>query len=164
MIVIGLGGNLPSQFGSPSGTLLAAVDALGQRAIIVRRLSPLYETAPVPVSDQPWYVNAVAAVETPLRPADLLLTLRRIEAQFGRVRTVRNAARVIDLDILDYNGQLVDEAGLKLPHPRLAERAFVLYPLRDIAPAWRHPVTGKTIDALIAELPKEQQIRRMSGD
>lgn len=164
MIVIGLGGNLPSQFGSPSGTLLAAVDALGQRAIIVRRLSPLYETAPVPVSDQPWYVNAVAAVETPLRPADLLLTLQRIEAQFGRVRTVRNAARVIDLDILDYNGQLVDEAGLKLPHPRLAERAFVLYPLRDIAPAWRHPVTGKTIDALIAELPKEQQIRRMSGD
>lgn len=164
MIVIGLGGNLPSQFGSPSGTLLAAVDALGQRAIIVRRLSPLYETAPVPVSDQPWYVNAVAAVETPLRPADLLLTLQRIEAQFGRVRTVRNAARVIDLDILDYDGQLVDEAGLKLPHPRLAERAFVLYPLRDIAPAWRHPVTGKTIDALIAELPKEQQIRRMSGD
>lgn len=164
MIVIGLGGNLPSQFGSPSGTLLAAVHALGQRAVIVRRLSPLYETAPVPVSDQPWYVNAVAAVETPLRPADLLLTLQRIEAQFGRVRTVRNAARVIDLDILDYDGQLVDEAGLKLPHPRLAERAFVLYPLRDIAPAWRHPVTGKTIDALIAELPKEQQIRRMSGD
>lgn len=164
MIVIGLGGNLPSQFGSPSGTLLAAVGALRQRAVKVLRLSPLYESAPVPISHQPWYVNAVAAVETALGPADLLLTLQRIEAYFGRVRTVRNAARVIDLDILDYDGRCLDEAALTLPHPRLCERAFVLYPLRDVAPGWRHPVTGKGLDALIAELPKEQQVRRMSGD
>jgi len=164
MIVIGLGGNLPSQFGSPSSTLLAAVGSLGTRAVTVRRLSPLYESAPVPISDQPWYVNAVAAVETALGPADLLLTLQRVEAYFGRVRTVRNAARVIDLDILDYDGRFIDEAALKLPHPRLSARAFVLYPLRDIAPGWRHPVTGKSVDALIAELPEEQHVRRMSGN
>jgi 2-amino-4-hydroxy-6-hydroxymethyldihydropteridine diphosphokinase len=113
----------------------------------------------VPASDQPDYVNAVVAVTTPLPPGELLAALHRIEAAFGRVRTVRNAARRIDLDLLAYH-DLVDEVGPPiLPHPRLAERAFVLCPLSDVAPGWTDPRSGRTVEELLRALPPGQSIR-----
>jgi 2-amino-4-hydroxy-6-hydroxymethyldihydropteridine diphosphokinase len=110
------------------------------------------------VSDQPWFVNGVIAVETFLPPADLLGLLHDVEAEFGRTRTVRNEARVLDLDLLAYDDEVSSEASVPvLPHPRLHERAFVLLPMADIAPDWRHPVTGAGIADLISALPADQR-------
>lgn len=159
MIFIALGANLPSQHGTPRQTLMKAVEAIKAKGIKVLAVSPIYLTAPIPISNQPWYHNAVALVKTHLLPVDLLRTLQDIEVDFGRIRTTRNAARVLDLDLLDYQGKTVTERDLELPHPRMSDRAFVLYPLRDIAPDWRHPVSRSRVDDLIAKLPSDQELR-----
>lgn len=157
MILLGLGANLPSAAGPPRATLEAALAALERAGVKVTARSRWYRTAPVPASDQPWFVNIVVAVETKLGPADLLALLQTIEAQFGRQRGVRDEARTLDLDILDYDGRIEEIAGLVLPHPRMHLRAFVLRPLAEIAPDWRHPKTGETVAALTAALPPEQK-------
>lgn len=158
MILIGLGGNLPSEYGDPTATLAAALPALEAQGVKVLRRSRFYTSAPVPASDQPWYVNAVAAVATALGPADLLALLHRIEADFGRQRRERNAARPLDLDLLAYDERVTsgEGGGPVLPHPRLQDRAFVLRPLAEIAPGWRHPASGRTVEELIASLPPAQ--------
>src|SRR5579862_334808 len=134
MILIGLGANLPSTVGPPRATLEAALAALEKAGVKIVARSRWYKTAPVPVSDQPFFVNGVIAVETTLAPAELLALLQKIEAQFGRQRGVRDAARTLDIDILDYDGRIEDGPGLTLPHPRMESRAFVLKPLAEIAP------------------------------
>lgn len=162
MIFLGVGANLPSpRFSSPRETLEAAVRDLKEAGIVSRGVSRWYETAPVPISDQPWYVNAVYRIETDLDPVQLLDALHRVEAAYGRVRGEVNGPRVIDLDLLDYRGLCRDglEEGPILPHPRLHERAFVLLPLRDLAPRWTHPRSGVPIDRLIAELDPDQTAR-----
>ena len=163
-IFIGLGANLEHPtYGAPQRVLEAALDELARRGVAVRRVSPWYRTAPVPASDQPWYVNAVAEVATDL-PADRLLALmHEVEDVYGRVRSVPNAARLIDLDLLDFHGEIAPGGPGQaiLPHPRLGGRAFVLRPLADLAPAWRHPQTGAAIQALLAALPPGQVIERL---
>ncbi|GEO81137.1 2-amino-4-hydroxy-6-hydroxymethyldihydropteridine diphosphokinase [Pararhodospirillum oryzae] len=164
MIFIALGANLPGPAGSPRQTLAASLTALEEAGAKVRACSPWYASTPVPASDQPDYLNGVARVETSLDPGALLALLHAIEARFGRARTVPNAARSLDLDLLDYNGLVLDQGAPVLPHPRLHERAFVLYPLRDIAVSWRHPVSGLDLDALMATLDPAQIVRRLPGD
>ncbi len=163
MIVIGLGANLPSALGPPRATLEAALDALGEAGVRVVARSRWYRTAPVPRSAQPWFINAAAAVATPLPPAELLALLHRIESRFGRQRGERNAARSLDLDLLAYHDLVVEEGGLVLPHPRLQERAFVLLPLAEVAPDWRHPRLGRSIAELIAALPPGQSAEPLAG-
>jgi 2-amino-4-hydroxy-6-hydroxymethyldihydropteridine diphosphokinase len=162
-IYIGLGANLPHErYGPPRQTLEAALGELGRRGVRAVQLSPWYRTAPVPASDQPWFVNAVAEVASDL-PADALLAaLHAVEAAFGRERTVPNAARPIDLDLLDYRGETAAGGPGRaiLPHPRLTTRAFVLRPLADLAPGWRHPATGQPIADLLAALPPDQMAER----
>ena len=160
-ILIGIGANLsPDGYSTPREGCEAAIAGLSQLDIDVLAVSPWYETAPVPVSDQPWFNNAVIAATTAITALDTLAALHSIEAGFGRVRTVRNAARVLDLDLLDYGGQTFDDEHISIPHPRLHERAFVLLPMRDVAPGYRHPVSGLGIEDLIAALPDNQQIRK----
>lgn len=156
MIYLGLGANLPSEAGGPLATLEAALVDLQRHNILIVARSRWYRTTPVPPSDQPCFINGVVAVRTPLSPSHLLETLHKVEAHFGRRRGVRNAARTLDLDILDYDGRVEEAPSLILPHPRMHERAFVLLPLREIAPAWRHPRLGLTVSALIAALPADQ--------
>jgi 2-amino-4-hydroxy-6-hydroxymethyldihydropteridine diphosphokinase len=142
--------------------LQAALAALERRGLTVRQVSPWYRTAPVPVSEQPWYFNAVAEISADM-PADRLLAeLHAVEEEFGRVRGARNAPRIIDLDLLDYRGEIAAGGPGKasLPHPRMTGRAFVLRPLADVAPEWRHPVSGTSIQALVAALPGDQIIER----
>lgn len=158
-VFVGAGANLPHpSYASPRETLQAALLELDRRGARVLRYSRWYRTAPVPVSDQPWYVNVVAEVATSLSADDLLITLHDIEELFGRVRSVPNAPRLIDLDLLDYRGETaVPGAGRAiLPHPRMAGRAFVLRPLADLAPTWRHPLSGTWIDDLLKALPEDQ--------
>jgi 2-amino-4-hydroxy-6-hydroxymethyldihydropteridine diphosphokinase len=165
-IFIAIGANLPHErYGSPRQTLEAALAELGRRGIRTVRLSPWYRTAPVPASDQPWFVNAVAEVASDLAADALLAELHAVEAAFGRARTVPNAARPIDLDLLDYRGEIAAGGPGRaiLPHPRMAGRAFVLRPLADLAPDWRHPVTGQSIGDLLAALPSDQTAERLSS-
>jgi len=165
MILVGIGANLPSDHGSPLQTCEAALDALENDGVGVVRRSRWYESAPVPASDQPGFVNAVAVVRTKLAPPELLALLHRIEARFGRAgpgaRAARpNAARPLDLDLLAYHGAV--RSGPEppiLPHPRMGVRAFVLRPLKEVAPRWRHPVSGKTVSALIRALGNDQIAR-----
>lgn len=167
MILLGMGGNLPSAtHGPPQATLSAALAQLEQAGVGILRRSPWYRSAPVPAGDQPWFINAVAVATTPLRPPALLDLLHQVERGFGRLRRERNEARPVDLDLLAYDdiveGDAVAGTGLVLPHPRLQERAFVLLPLRDVAPQWRHPATGATLDEMIAALPAGQQVERVA--
>jgi len=163
MILIGLGSNLDSErHGSPVATLTAALEALPAMRVSVAARSSWYRSEPVPPSGQPWYVNGVAALATDLEPAALLEALLSVEAAFGRVRSVRNAARVLDLDLLDYNGRVLQSASLTLPHPRLHERRFVLAPLCELAPAWVHPTLGKTAAELLARLSSADRIEPLA--
>lgn len=151
MILIALGANLPSKAGAPADTLNAALHALSVRGVTCEAVSGFVTTKAWPDPTDPPYVNAVARVATQLTPQALLGLLHETEDAFGRVRSARNAPRTLDLDIVDYDGKI--EAGPpELPHPRLSERSFVLVPLKDVAPEWRHPVTGESVDALIAVL------------
>ena len=163
-VFIALGANLDHPvYGAPRQALEAALDELGRHGVVVRQVSPWYRTAPVPASDQPWYVNAVAEVETDLVADALLMRLHEVEDAFGRVRTVPNAARLIDLDLVDFQGEIAAGGPGRaiLPHPRMESRAFVLRPLADLAPDWRHPRTGVSIQALLAALPADQAIERL---
>jgi 2-amino-4-hydroxy-6-hydroxymethyldihydropteridine diphosphokinase len=164
MIFVGIGANLDHpRYGGPRETCEAALALLEESPEIeILRRSRWYRSAPVPASDQPWYVNAVVALETCLEPAGLLARLHAVEQHFGRVRRARNEARVLDLDLLAYHDLVTGPQDTpRLPHPRLAERAFVLLPLAELAPDWRHPEDGTPISSLIARLPENQAIEAM---
>jgi 2-amino-4-hydroxy-6-hydroxymethyldihydropteridine diphosphokinase len=150
---IGLGANLPSNTGSPAATLSAAAERIAASARLVSR-SSLYSTAPVGYADQPRFINAVIEIDIPLGPRELLQSLLAIEREFGRDRAnaIPNGPRTLDLDILLYGDLIVSEAGLEIPHPRLAEREFVLVPLNEIAPDARDPRSGNTVKELLQQL------------
>jgi 2-amino-4-hydroxy-6-hydroxymethyldihydropteridine diphosphokinase len=163
VILISIGGNLDSsRFGSPRNTLSAALDALEAKGVSIRRRSSWYHSEPVPPSAQPWFLNAVASVATDLGANGLLAALQAIERQFGRVRTEPNAARVVDLDLLDYRGKVMETPSLVLPHPRLHQRRFVLVPLAEIAADWRHPLLGLTARQLLTRITDEQKLELLS--
>lgn len=156
-ILIGLGANLPSdRYGPPQKTLPTALRLLTERGVHVVRQSSWYESEAVPPSGQPNYINGVVAVDTQLDPHSLLTVLHGVERALGRVRTTRNEARVADLDLLAYGDRVLepDKSDVAVPHPRLQNRAFVLLPLRDVVPGWRHPVSGLSVDVLIDRLPR----------
>ncbi len=159
MILVALGANLPSSFGAPQETLAEARREMAVRGLRILCHSRTWLTAPVPVSDQPWYHNEVAAIETGLPPFGVMQILQGIEQDFGRVRGARNEARLLDLDLLAYHDEVMNESFLTLPHPRLQERAFVLRPLQEVAPDWIHPVLGRNVETLIRVLPPDQEVR-----
>ena len=162
-ILVALGANLPGKArASALETCCRALGLMHDRGINVVARSQWYASAPVPAADQPDFVNSVAVVKSALQPMDLLIALHGIEDALGRVRTHRNAARVIDLDLIVHGDVCCGDhygtsQGLVLPHPRLHERAFVLLPIAELFPDWCHPATGSTVGSLIAALPPGQR-------
>ena len=152
MILVALGANLNSRAGSPRETIRAALGSIAKRGVKVADVSRFYRSEAWPNPSDPPFVNAVAKIETELWPRELLDVLHQVEAEFGRVRGEKNAPRTLDLDLIDYDGKIV-KGPLELPHPRLMLRAFVLLPLRDVAPEWTHPVSGVSVFQAIAALP-----------
>ena len=155
-IFLGLGSNL----GDREGNIVEALRHLNANRIIVSRLSPVYETEPEGIADQPLFLNAVAEAQTTLFPRQLLACVKQIETAMKRKKTSKNGPRVIDIDILFYQSAVVKTEELEIPHPRLRERRFVLVPLADLAPDLRDPVTRRTVAELL-ELAPTSRFRRV---
>ena len=151
MILIGLGSNMNGKWGEPKANLLQALRELENHGVKLVRVSQILITAPFGKTDQANFANAVAMIESDLEPEGLLALLHEVEAQAGRVRQERWGPRVLDLDLLDHHGR-VESGPAVLPHPGMAERAFVLAPIAEIAPEWAHPLTGLGAHAMLAAL------------
>ena len=150
-VYLALGANL----GDREAQLREAVGRLRAADLVLLRSSSVYETAPVGLRAQPDFLNMVLEAETALFPMRLLQRVARVEREMGRKRLVVNGPRVIDIDILLYGGFVVETAKLVIPHPRMAERRFVLEPMSELAPELRHPVTRQTVREMLAAAPRE---------
>ena len=142
--VVALGSNLPGRFSSSEVMLEAALERFAGRGLQVEARSSVWRSAAWPDPSAPAFLNRVVLADTPLGPESVLAALLAIEVECGRVRGRPNAPRTLDLDLIDHGGVRRDEAGLALPHPRAHERLFVMGPLTEIRPGWRHPVLGRT--------------------
>jgi 2-amino-4-hydroxy-6-hydroxymethyldihydropteridine diphosphokinase len=158
MILVALGSNRNGPWGSPQQTVTRALLNLNRSGLRVRKASRLVVTAPFGRTDQPPFVNAVAEIVTALGPEDLLAKLHAIERLAGRRRTLRWGPRTLDLDLIDYDG-IIRRTPLRpvLPHPGIPQRIFVLAPIHEIAPHWRHPVTRRTAAQMLKRLDPHGQ-------
>ncbi|MGO9403060.1 MAG: 2-amino-4-hydroxy-6-hydroxymethyldihydropteridine diphosphokinase [Terriglobales bacterium] len=152
--------SLGSNLGDRAANLRAAIAQLASAGRVLA-VSALYETQPVDVPDQPWFLNCVVAIATGKKPRELLQFALQVEAAMGRLRMGDKGPRNIDIDILLFGDSVVDEPGLKIPHPAMERRRFVLEPLVEIAPEARHPIFGKTARELLAALGGGQTVRRL---
>lgn len=150
--------SLGSNMGDRRANLLKAVAKLEYPNLRVIRASPMYETEPVDLKEQAWFLNLVLEIKTGLFPLQLLNRTRRLEQEMGRRRTMSKGPRLIDIDILLYGRAIVRSPGLEIPHPRMTERRFVLAPLADLAPDLRHPVTHHTVKEMLAAV-EGQKVR-----
>jgi 2-amino-4-hydroxy-6-hydroxymethyldihydropteridine diphosphokinase len=151
--------SLGSNLGERDGNISRAIAGLGQQNARVVRESALYETEPVDLREQPWFLNCVVEIEWDGEPYELLETLHGIEHGMGRTRVIRNGPRLIDLDILFFGVRVVHLPGLEIPHPRLADRRFVLVPLNDLAPTFEHPVLHATVAELLSQTADRSEVR-----
>jgi 2-amino-4-hydroxy-6-hydroxymethyldihydropteridine diphosphokinase len=152
--------SLGSNVGDRAAQLVRAMEALAAAGVRVARRSSLYTTEPVDVPAQSWFLNCVLEAETDLMPRQLLRVLLEVERSLGGKKLVRRGPRAIDIDLLLYGTSVVHAPELEVPHPRMAERRFVLVPLAELAPMLRHPTLRKTVAELLAETHDRSSVRR----
>lgn len=154
--------SLGSNLGDREKNLRTAIAALAGARVRVTRISSFYETEPVDLREQPWFLNCLAQSETELPPLDLLRALRGVESQMGSRKLVPKGPRLIDLDILLYGSETIDTPELQVPHPRMLLRKFVLAPLAEIAPNLQHPSWKGTVSQLLAQLSDSSVVRKFA--
>ena len=161
MIFLGLGSNLPSKYGDRFANINLAISSLESYGIKVIKRSSFYKSPSYPDKENPEFINVVILVETYLPPVDLMSVLTFIEEKLERKRIKKNDPRTCDIDIIDYNSQILNlkynNLDFTVPHKELASRNFVLFPLSEISPMWKHPKTKKTINNLIQKLDEEEK-------
>ena len=161
MIILGLGSNLSSSFGDRFSNINMAMSYLGEYGIKIIDKSSFYETPSYPNKKNPKFINVIISVKTQLPPDDLMSVLIFIEEKVERKRNKKNDPRTCDIDIIDYNNQILSfqykNLNLEIPHKKLSSRNFVLFPLQEIFPNWKHPKTKENISSLIHKLPEENR-------
>jgi 2-amino-4-hydroxy-6-hydroxymethyldihydropteridine diphosphokinase len=159
MILLSLGSNLPSKFGDSKNTILKCYEFFNNNDIKILKKSSFYETFAIPNKSDPKFVNSVISIETRFSPEELIKYILKVEEKFDRKREQINAPRTCDIDIVDFNSEIINifnkNISLEIPHPRLEQRSFVLYPIREIDKNWKSPLSGKKIDQLIENLDAE---------
>ena len=163
MIYIGIGSNLNGKNNeTPLQNCKKALVEL-KKEVNICKISSWYKSEPIPVSNQPWFINGVVEISTNKSSLDLLEFILNIEEFFGRLREKKNEARILDLDIIDYKKKILYKKNkLIIPHPRMHERSFVLQPLRELNPKWIHPIKKKGLKELISNLNNKQKISKIS--
>jgi len=154
MIYLNIGSNLPSLNGGRKNNIEKAINHLKDLKFNLIKLSSFYETPSYPDKSNPKFINLCVKLETKLKPLIFLDKIKEIETKLGRTRLKKNEPRTCDIDIIDYNGQIIDSYELITPHPKSHLRNFVIYPLKEIEPNWLHPVFNKKIDSFFLELDK----------
>ena len=159
MILLSLGSNLPSKFGDSKKTLLKCYEFFNNSDVKILKKSSFYESFAIPNKSDPKFINSVISIETKFSPEELIKYILSVEEKFDRKRAQVNAPRTCDVDIVDFNGEVINilnkNISLEIPHPRLEKRSFVLYPIREIDKNWKSPLSGKYIDQLIENLDTE---------
>ena len=158
-VYIGIGSNL----GDPYENCIKAVEAIKEDPFCrMKAISPFYRTEPVGVEGQNWFINAVLSINTSLAPAELIEALLGIEKKMGRTRSeIKWESRIIDLDILLFGNEIINDKNLIIPHPRMHTRRFVMAPMADIAPELIHPVLGESMSDILGKIPASDQAIRL---
>ena len=164
MIYLNIGSNLPSADGERKTNIIKAINYLKKLKLKLIKISSFYETPSYPNYSDPKFINLCIKLETNLKANELLKEIKKIEKKLGRIRLKKNEPRTCDIDIIDFNGEVIKSDELVAPHPRLHLRNFVIYPLKEIEPNWLHPIFNKNIDSFFQKLDKNShnEITRLS--
>ena len=154
MIYLNIGSNLPSKEGGRKISILKAINHLKKLKLNIIKTSSFYETPSYPNNADPKFINLCVKLESNLKASVLINEIKKIEKKLGRIRIKKNEPRTCDIDIIDFNGEIIKNDKLVVPHPRLHLRNFVIYPLKEIEPNWLHPIFNKNIDSFFQELDK----------
>ncbi len=154
MIYLNIGSNLPSEEGGRENNILKAISYLKKLNLNLIQISSFYQTPSYPNNSEPKFINLCIKLKSNLNASELLNEIKKIEKKLGRIRIKKNEPRTCDIDIVDFNGEIIKNDELIVPHPRLHLRNFVIYPLKEIEPNWVHPIFNKNIDSFFQELDK----------
>ena len=158
MIYLNIGSNLSSSFGDKIDNIVKSISLLKKLNVRILDISNIYQTPSYPIRSFPKFNNVTIKLESPIKPNDFFIEMKKIEKKIGRIKSPKNQPRVCDIDIIDYNGLILTNSNLQIPHPRMHKRNFVLYPLKDVSPEWQHPIFKKKIDYFLNQLNQKAHI------